>query len=295
MLALLNRLEPASSIPLDELASLLGVSVSEIADDMTALSCCGLAPYDPGSLVAVFVEDGMVNVWGPLPALDRAVRLSAAEARALVTALQAAGFGPENPLTSKLLDAATTDFSAEDLVQTIRAGVAGSASDVYKTLAGAIERSEVVRIAYRRGGSGSETRREIEPSALLNDRGVWYVSAFCRLAGAMRTFRLDRMRDAETTGAHFTPRTQSLRGRAFDPDGLPVALLRFTDAEEYSEREWPGSRIHAVDGSGLEVEVPYSGTAWISRMVVARLGSVEVIEPEEVRASVRELAESMLH
>lgn len=293
MLALLHYLEPDTSIPLAELSELVGISPAELADDITTLSMCGLDPYDPGSLVEVFVEDGMVHVLAPLPALQRAVRLSAAEARALATALQTAGLSPSDSLTSRLLDSVATGFSAEELAQMIHSAVTEPAKGVYQTLALGVERSDVVRIVYRRGGAQEDTERDIEPVALLNDRGAWYVSAFCRLAGAPRTFRLDRIREAASTGSSFTPRYDSANSRAFVPEGLPLALLRFEIAEEYSEREWPGSSVARETEKGLEIEVPYSGTAWISRMVTARLGSVEAIEPTEVRNAVRSLATKM--
>lgn len=295
MLAILHHLEPDTSIPLGELSELVGISPAELADDITALSMCGLDPYDPGSLVEVFVDDDMVHVLAPLPALQRAVRLSAAEARALATALQTAGLGPSDSLTSRLLDSVATGFSAEELAQMIRSAVTESARGVYQTLALGIERSDVVRIIYRRSGAQEDTERDIEPVALLNDRGAWYVSAFCRLAGAPRTFRLDRVREATSTGSSFTPRYDSADSRAFVPEGLPLAMLRFEVAGEYSKREWPGSSVVREMEKDLEVEVPYSGTAWISRMVTARLGSVEAIEPAEVRSAVRSLAEALAH
>jgi len=290
MLALLHHLQPGTTVPLERLAELLGASPSEIADDITTLSLCGVAPYYPDDLIAVFVEDGLVNVWAPLPAFDRAVRLSAGEARALAAALHAAGFGPSHPLTERLLQAASADFSAEELAQVIRSAVTESVGEVYKTLALGIERGRTVRIVHRRAGADRETEREIEPLELMNDKGAWYVSAFCRLAGAPRTFRLDRIRSAVLTDTVFSRHPDGLAGRAFSPEGLPVALLRFDDADAFSEREWPGARVVAQHGKSLEVEVPYAGTAWIARMVTARLGTAEVVEPRDVRAAVARLA-----
>jgi len=290
MLTLLHHLQPGAAIPLARLAEVVGASESEVADDITTLSLCGVAPYYPDDLVAVFVEDGLVNVWAPLPVFDRAVRLAAGEARALAAALQAAGFGPSHSLTARLLEAAAADFSADELAHVIRSAVSDSTGEVYKAIALGIERSETVRIAYRRAGADTETEREIEPLALVNDRGAWYVSAFCRLAGAPRTFRLDRMRTAEVTGTPFSRHPDGLAGRAFSPEGLPVALLRFDVADDFSERDWPGARVVARRGRGTDVEVPYAGTAWIARMVAARMGTVEVREPADVRAAVRALA-----
>jgi hypothetical protein len=47
------------------------------------------------------------------------------------------------------------------------------------------------------------------------------------------------------------------------------------------------------DGSTI-AEVPFAGTAWLGRRVVARLGSVEVIGPAEARTVVAEMAADML-
>jgi proteasome accessory factor C len=290
MLALLHHLQPGTSVPLERLAQLVGATTAEIADDITTLSLCGVAPYYPDDLVAVFLDDGLVNVWAPLPAFERAVRLSSSEARALAAALQAAGFGPTHPLTARLLQAAAPDFSAEELAQVIRSAVTESGGEVYQAIALGIERSHTVKIVHRRAGADSETEREIEPLELMNDRGVWYVSAFCRLAGAPRTFRLDRIRSAIPTSSEFSRHPDGLAGRAFSPEGLPVALLRFHQAEDFSERDWPGARVVSHHGHATDVEVPFAGTAWIARMVCARLGAVEVREPADVRAAVAALA-----
>lgn len=294
LLALLRHLTPDASIPLARLASLVGSTPDEIANDIEVLSLCGIAPYMPDDLVAVYVEDGEAHVWAPLPALDRAVRLSAREARALAAALQAAGFPADDPLTSRLLAAASTDFDAEALAHLVRSATAQVQGGVYATLALALERGDVVRIAYRSTGASTESERDIEPLAMLNDRGAWYVSAHCRRAGAPRTFRLDRIHTATATGKHFERPTAcadtSDTSAAFVPNGLPLATLRFANAEEFSARDWPGARVVTAEGVGVVVEVPFSGTPWIARMVAARLGHVEAIGPPEIRAAVREIA-----
>jgi predicted DNA-binding transcriptional regulator YafY len=166
------------------------------------------------------------------------------------------------------------------------------AGDTYEVVASAAASREVLLIRYQRFGDRAVSEREIEPLYLFNDRGVWYVDAFCRSAGAPRTFRLDRMQAAVSRGEHFEPREALPLARAFDGEGLPRARLVFMDAAEYSERDWPGSAPAGdadTDGS-LAVDVPYSGTAWIARQVCARLGTVVVESPDEVREAVANTA-----
>jgi proteasome accessory factor C len=140
--------------------------------------------------------------------------------------------------------------------------------------------------------------RSVEPLQLFADRGAWYLSAWCRKAGAYRTFRVDRVRGVERAGELFDATARgdaALALRAFSAEGLPVARLLFSAGEEFSEREWPGARLADESGDGsLQVDVPFAGTDWIARRVVARLGAVEVLEPASVRDVVAALAREEL-
>jgi predicted DNA-binding transcriptional regulator YafY len=103
------------------------------------------------------------------------------------------------------------------------------------------------------------------------------------------------VRRAEPTGERFenvVAPASAVAPTAFAPEGLPVATLRFAAGEPFIAREWPGGRIVSADeadGSTL-AEVPFAGTGWIARRVVARLGKVEVLAPKEVRDAVATLA-----
>ena len=292
LIALLGHFQNEAEIPLATLAEKVGVSSAQLADDLTTLSVCGVAPYYPDMMVDVFVEDGIVEVVTPLPAIKGAVRLSAAEAEALSAALAAAGFSADTPLTEKLLAASSAGFDAERLAHTLRTETAAHDSAIFETIAGAIAACEALAITYQRDGDTAPGARTIEPHRLIADRGAWYVTAYCRSAGENRTFRVDRIRSAEATGGHFEAVAPEAAAAAFTGEGLPVARLRFASGEAFIEREWPGGRVieSAEDGSTL-AEVPFGGTSWIARAVTARLGAVEVLEPAEVRDAVRMLAQ----
>src|SRR5438132_5927536 len=64
---------------------------------------------------------------------------------------------------------------------------------------------ERVRFAYR-SREGTDSRREVEPHALLNHGRRWYLVAWDRGREDWRTFRLDRLARPASTGARFTPR-----------------------------------------------------------------------------------------
>lgn len=298
LIALLGQLTPGMSVPVADLAESLGTTAAQLADDLGTLCVCGVAPYLPDQMLDVFVEDGMLEVFSPLPAVSAPVRLSAAESDALAAALAAAGFTAKDPLTARLLEAAGARLDADALEHTLRSAIATHDSGVFETLASAVRGREAVAIAYQNEGAAEPTDRIVEPRQLFAERGAWYLSAWCRTAGGMRTFRIDRVRSAKTTGERFenvAAPADSSAPRAFAPEGLPFAQLRFAPGEAFIAREWPGGRVvSAEEGGPTLAEVPFAGTDWVARRVVARLGRVEAIAPAEVRAAVVALAREEL-
>ncbi len=291
LLALLHLFEPDAEIPLSVIAQTMGTTEAEAARDLELLSCCG-ASDDASDLIPVYVEDGVVTVFNPLPTLDRPVRLSAGEARALSLALHLAGVESGDPLLSKLDEvSALDDVSDEELEKVLLATAAGEVGERLKDISVAIDSSRLLELEYLRAGDSAPSSRVVEPMAIVQERGVWYVEGFCRSAGALRTFRLDRIRRLTLREETFTRRELAANGAAFVSDGLPVATIRLAPEEDFDAREWPGARMieQEADGSVL-VSVPYGGTGWIARQVAARLGRATVIEPAEIRDAVASLA-----
>lgn len=289
LLAILHLFEPDTEIPLEAIATAVGATPAEVESDLDLLSCCGTGTSGE-ELVPIYVEDGRLVVFNPMPSLDRAVRLSAREARALVTALETAGLGTSDELLTRLMQAAAAaDVTAEELERVVHASSASA--EVLPALSRALEERAPVRITYHGVGRGGSSERVVEPIGLLNERGAWYLEAFCRTAGALRTFRVDRLRAATILPGTFGPRDLSPAGTAFVSTGLPLARIRLDAGEEVSSREWSGMRVVEQTGDGgLVVDVPFAGTGWLARQVAARLGAAQVITPPELREAVAVLA-----
>ncbi|MDZ4168435.1 MAG: WYL domain-containing protein [Coriobacteriia bacterium] len=300
LIALLNTLKPMTKHRISDLAITLGVDEIALTESLKVLAVCGVAPYDPDDCLPLIVQNGWLLVTGELPGLRGPVRLSGNEARALAAALRSAGFSADDGLLARLLTGAgAADFDPEDLEHTIRSASTGHSAEVFGVLAQAIGVHDVVHLEYARAGASESSRRAVEPSSLYAERSAWYLTAWCRQTTSWRTFRVDRIRSASPTGERFEPRTDAARspqrGNLQRLAGLPAAVLRFGPDAQFLAREWPGAVVTEAAGDGaLTVEVPYGGTGWIARHVVARLGGVEVLAPEEVRRAVGELAASEL-
>lgn len=298
LLTLLPFLRERRTIPLAELAAAVGSDEGSVADDLTVLSLCGGDERDPNQLIGVYVEEGAAHVFADLPALDRPVRLTPAEARALTTALQTVGLDADSTLVRSLREFAAHEIGADDLAATVRSAVShGGQAAVIAALEVAAERGVAVRVRYASSRSGEETARTLHPYALYRWRDAWYLIAFCENVAEQRTFRVDRITAVEMTDRRFE-RPSDLSTSAIplpELDALPIATVRFSgDAPDLSEREWPGATFEAHEDGSVIAQVPYAGTSWIARKVAARLGEAEVIAPPEVRTAVAEAARAML-
>lgn len=298
MLALLPHLRDQGRRPLTALAAATGTDEETVAEDLTTLSLCGADERDPMALVAVYVEDGEAVVWGDLPALERPVRLTPAEARALLAALGALGVSPDGQLISRLAAIASGSFDAEALARTIRSAASpGGAVHTHALLATCAAAGRAARIMYTPQGSAEAAERIVEPWRLFFSRGAWYLQAFSLDARAERTYRLDRISGVAPADGRFEPPADlpSVTDSAPDPASLPRADVVFAhDGPDLTEREWPGTTFERrADGTVL-ASVPYAGTRWIARKVAARLGDATVTAPAELRDAIAVVARDEL-
>ena len=296
MLALLPYLKQRATLKLTDLAAAVGATEAEVAADLATLSYCGVPPFTPDEMIELAIDGDTVTVFGAPPALDRPVRLSPREARALVAALEAAGYAASDALVARLLGAASAKLDPAELAATLRAGSPSApVAGIYAVLAEAIESHTKVRIGYFSAGSGTHSERVICPYTLANERGAWYVNAHCESAGGVRTFRLDRIRDAEPTGERFERPAAADATVKPDGEGLPIAVLRLAPGARHTEeRDWPGASFNVKPNGAVFAEVPYSSATWVARRVAAGLGTIDAIETPEVRAAIREVVQGAL-
>jgi proteasome accessory factor C len=297
LLALLPFLRTQGVVPLSELAAAVGTDEATVAEDLTVLSLCGGDERDPGQLIGVFVEGDAAEVFADLPALERPVRLTPVEARALTTALGSIGIDPRSALLARLARHAERDVDPEHVARCVRAAFAqdGQAS-VIAALDVAAERALVATIRYASARSAQESERRVRPLALHLWRDAWYLVAYCETAGEQRTFRVDRITAVSLTRDTFERPVDSDEASPFlDLDALPRATVVFAeDGPDLNDRDWPGATFVRNPDGTVTASVPYAGSSWLARMVASRLGTARLVEPEHLRTPVAREAERML-
>ncbi len=164
-------------------------------------------------------------------------------------------------------------------------------------IAAACRDSELIRFAYR-SRDGTESRREVEPHALVNLGSRWYLVAWDRRRQDWRSFRIDRLARPVVTGVRFTVRPVPAKdAAAFVRESITRAPNRFearvtvrAAADELGCRipaHW--GTIEPVDAHTCEYR---TGDDDLGRLAlrIAMLGfDFEVHEPPELAEHLRAL------
>ncbi len=200
----------------------------------------------------------------------------AASGRSIVAHLDEDGtereaLGPLERAVAKL--SASLGPGAESVKVHVLSGVGRSLT----MLEEAVRLGRCVEMDYYSYDRDEDTHRIVEPHRCLYDR-YWYLTAHCRLAGATRVFRLDRIRSATLLEESFEPPENvatAMDGVPIDGSLPEVTLMLDTSArwvvEQYPNRGWT-----EVAG-GVEVVLPVTATRWMERLLL-RLGpAAEVV------------------
>ena len=165
--------------------------------------------------------------------------------------------------------------------------------DVFRRVADALARRRWLRIRYHGRARNAETERAVSPQRLVHYRDNWYLDAWCHLRRALRTFALDRIRDARLLDRPAREVTEARLDRYFaEAYGIfagPArcnAVLRFTAerARWVAEERWhPQQRGRFLDDGRYELEIPYGDPRELVMDILKYGPDVEVIAPPSLR------------
>ena len=167
-------------------------------------------------------------------------------------------------------------------------------------LADAVRRRRRIRVRYRTF-EGEESRRELSPLGLVVHSGRWYLAAHDHGRDDLRTFRVDRIDEAElaesaavTPPEGFDAVAHVRRSLARVPWPWEVEVLLDLAPERAAERLPATLAELAPEGSGTLLRMRVSSLDWMAG-VLAGLGCAFTIRrPDELRESVAALGRRLV-
>ena len=285
-------------IKLEELARELGLDPADLVADIDLLSVVGRPPFNPDDLIDISVdEQGRVTV-SLDQSFSRPPQLTVLEALALSAAAQEAA--PADPavlsalekLTGSLPAAARQLYRALALrVDTATPPPAGT-PPLLAALRAAAEGHREVVLEYDKDGATAE--RPLQPWAVIEHQGRWYVVGFDLTRKAERLFRLDRIRAVRETGEVFAdPGPVDLarfeRDELFFPSGReqPITLRFQPGAAAWALSRW-GGKARRLRGGAVEISIESAGSAYAVSLALGFAGEAEVTQPPAARAAMRD-------
>lgn len=135
------------------------------------------------------------------------------------------------------------------------------------------------------------------PRRITSENGFWYLLAYTHEHHENRVFRVDRVKALAEPGDDFHP-SPPVDPLPYGHESHPKVLVRLTprgvSAMELDRHH--GDQIRRLpDGSGeLEFRCPPAELDWYARQFASLGDSVDVLEPPELRARLRQLGEHLV-
>ena len=264
----------------------------QLAKDLALLFVCGLPGYGPEDLMVAFIEDDLV-VLDMADYFSRPLRLTPPEALGLLSAgMAATGLDPPNPaldravekLTGALFPEATGALDAELPPEPEHLDI----------LRGAAADRRAVRITYLSVGANRTTTRVVEPSRVQASLGWWYLQAHCRLAGAGRTFRVDRIRSLEVLDETFGQAPGGPPEVGFTPSADSVYTVMALGEKARWVAEYYSVETVSDDGGELVVRFASSDPRTAARLLIRLGGRARLVEGEETAQETERLRSVLL-
>lgn len=288
-----------AGITVESLAQDFKLSEKSLRQALETLDGLGQAQASPDELFDLeWCDDGRLIVHF-LPGLDEPVPLLREELVVLLMGLDLLGLPVDKArsLQGRLLSRLDSSTASRLLELRQRLDVAADHPQL-TALTEAVDRGLSLEILYDTGRG--ELWRPIRPSALVSFEGRSYVGGYCGLRAAARVFRVDRILDSKPTEnlaapEDHLPTAESLRtrvARMHHADRRQLVVLRAQDRfGEWALEDRYGR--HARDDQGQYSTLVHPGHA-LAAWIVSQAGSVEVVEPPELRDGVARRAQALL-
>lgn len=304
ILQLLPQAARKDGATLAELARVTNASEEEVVRDLQEVYT--RAFYQPaGSVddVQITIDATSVSVW-TTGEFRRPIRLGPEESIATALALRVLAAGNADSAEAMLSLADRLESSLLDpraIGETRHFGVhpeALSAGGLHETLGlGARDRYSC-RIEYLKPGATDPEERVIDPYALVQSGGRWYVIARCHRHRDVRVFRLDRVLRAGKEESSFEvppdfdPTAYIAEGRVFRGQDLETATVRYS--ARIARRIAEAGPVTPLDDGTVIVRYAVADHGWLVRHVLEHGVDAVLLDPPAIRQLVVEAARGLL-
>ncbi len=166
----------------------------------------------------------------------------------------------------------------------------------------AILDTKQLRIKYYSYSRNEISERIIDPYALAFRKRAWYLIAYCHERKSIRTFRVNRIKDAKYTGKLFSPpenfSVDEYMGKSWHVmKGEEVDVVIKFDAEIaplIKEVSWhPTQQIEELQDGSILFKATVAGTKEIGIWVMSYGYHAEVLSPQSLRNEIKLIANKM--
>jgi predicted DNA-binding transcriptional regulator YafY len=168
---------------------------------------------------------------------------------------------------------------------------------IFQSVAGAVLQRLRLDIEYLGRARNECTKRMISPQRLVHYRDNWYLDAWDHNKRALRSFSVDRIRNAQslTESAHAVPEPEldqhyaSAYGIFSGNPGSDRAILRFSaySARWVADEQWhPQQEGRFLEDGRYELHIPYCDSCELVMDILKHGEEVEVVGPTELRERV---------
>jgi predicted DNA-binding transcriptional regulator YafY len=275
------------SVTAKTLAEYFEVSQRTVYRDIDALSLAG---------IPVYTEKGKGGGIRLLPdfTLSKSI-LSESDQNEILTALQGLSIVKSED-TGRVLRRLSAIFNKEAVnwldVDYSDWNIANAG--LFNGFKNAILERRIVEFDYY-GTSGEKTRRRAEPLQLWFKSRAWYLKSFCHIRQDFRIFKLTRIKNLKITDDCYTGREYMQTAYYSDTPGqhIPLYLFKLRIKREMAYRVFDEFEEQLYekqpDGSYI-VTLKWPEDDWAYAMIFSYGEFIEVLEPEHIRAAVRERA-----
>ncbi len=272
-------------VTVDELCTRFGLGADQLVAELEMASMIGADSihYDEMPFEASIDGDHVVV---RLFSFARPLRLTPAEGLALVAAADALVdlHDPTDPPLRRALVKLAALLGIEP-GETVDVNLDPEGGKTGRALTDASERRRRVRFRYWTYGRDVVAERTVDPWAVFESDGAWYLAGRDVVVGEERRFRLDRMEAVEILDETATPAPRGLDLSVRLSDGAPTVVLDLPSHARWVAEAHPV--IAAVPGSDgrVKVTLAVAGRPWLERLLLRIGPDVRVVALDPVLGS----------